>query len=44
MENKTESQLLSDEISLLDLWKIIYESKFFIVLVADRETTKKKAQ
>ena len=30
MENKTESQLLSDEISLLDLWKIIYESKFFI--------------
>ena len=31
MENKTESQLLSDEISLLDLWKIIYESKFFIV-------------
>ena len=31
MENKTESQLLSDEISLLDLWKIIYESKFFII-------------
>tara|TARA_B100002019_G_scaffold131625_1_gene113113 strand:- start:31787 stop:32656 length:870 start_codon:yes stop_codon:yes gene_type:complete len=31
MENKTESQLLSDEISLLDLWGIIYESKFFIV-------------
>ena len=31
MENKTESQLLSDEISLLDIWEIIYESKFFIV-------------
>ena len=30
MENRTESQLLSDEITLLDLWNIIYESKFFI--------------
>ena len=33
MENRTESQLLSDEITLLDLWNIIHESKFFIVFL-----------
>ena len=31
MENKTESQLISDEITLLDLWNVIYEFKFFII-------------
>ncbi len=31
MENKTESQLISDEITLLDLWNIVYEFKFFII-------------